>query len=165
MIKNIEDTKLFAEKYFSFLVTDYGFDKLAEYAVGYEYHIKYRKDAIEIDIAVEADGTSLPWVILTNYNQPEMPSTTANYFPIEQLEDNRIIKDIQRNRGERRNPKVARFIKEIRSDNNFDKIHAPLDTDYEMWGKKELETILSESAGIIKRHAHILNGDLSTYIK
>jgi hypothetical protein len=167
MSRNVDDTKLFADKYFSFLVTDFGFDKPTEKWVSYEFHIEYYKDNIEIDIAIEADGTSLPWVTLTDHSKSlelDKTLTTSNYYYIESLEDNTTIRHIHSLRSERYNPKVTKFVKEFKP-GNYNKTHAALDTDYETWGKKELETLLFESAEIIKRHNQILHGDLSAFPK
>lgn len=167
MSRNIDDTKILADKYFNFLVTDFGFDKPTEKWVSYEFHIEYFKDNIEIDIAIEAGGASLPWVTLTDHAKPfdlDMSLTSSNYYYIESLEDNETITNIHNARNERYNPKLTQFVKEYKSD-NYNQTHAALDADYETWGRKELETLLSESAEIIKRHKQILQGDLTTFPK
>lgn len=167
MSRNIDDTKIFSENYFSFLVTDFGFDKPTEKWVSYEFHIEYFKDNIEIDIAVEADGTSLPWVTLTDHSKPSDPDMTlssSNYYYIESLEDNVKINNIHSSRKERYNPKVTQFVREYKP-NKYNETHMILDSDYETWGRKELETLLSECAEIIKRHKQILKGDLTTFPK
>jgi len=165
MTNNVDDAKHFTEKYFSFLVEEFGFDKPNERWVSYEFHIEYFKGNIEIDIAIEADGTAIPWVTLTDHSKPselDMTLTVSNYFGIESLEENVTIRNIHSARNERYNPKVTRFVKEYKSD-NYEQVHKDLDADYETWGKSELETILQESAEIIKRHKQILSGDLSAF--
>lgn len=167
MSSNIEDTQLFAEQYFSFLVTKFGFDKPIEEWVSYEFHIKYHKETITIDIAVEADGASMPWVSFKDHStttELDMTLTPTNYYYIESLEDNTTIKNIHCARNERYNPKVTKFVNEY-EDGNYSKTHAGLDADYATWGKQELETLLRESAAIIKRHPQILQGDLTDFPK
>lgn len=165
MSRNIVDTKHFVDKYFSFLVTDFGFDNPKEKWVSYEFHIKYFKDNIEIDIAIEADGTSLPWITLTDHRKSsdlDMTLTSSNSFYIQSLEENTTIRNIHTVRNERYNPKVTKFVNEYNSD-NYNQTHSALDTDYETWGRAELETILSENAEIIKRHKQILQVDLTAF--
>jgi hypothetical protein len=47
--KNIKDTKAFANRYFDFLIRDYGFKKIPEYNVSCEFHFGFRKGNIEIN--------------------------------------------------------------------------------------------------------------------
>lgn len=162
------DTRQFTAKYFSFLVTDFGFAQPTEKWASYEFHIKYLKDNIEIDIAIEADGTSIPWVSLIDHGRSsdlDMTLTSSNYYRIESLEDNATIRNINNSRNERYNPKVIRCVDEYSKTKNYEESHKELDDDYETFGRNELETLLSESAEIIKRHDQILSGDLSAFPK
>lgn len=147
MSKNTDDTKYFAGEYFNFLVTDYGFEKVPEYYVSYEYHFGYRKNKIEINFACEADGTSLPWVTLRNFNNVTKigDKEYPEYFYLTEIEMADSLKKI----NERRN--------------NF-KL-ADSKSDYEQFGRDELKTVLKENANIIKRHPEMLHGDLNVFPK
>lgn len=161
MAANVQDTEDLVGKYFAFLETDFGFCRPNESWVSYEFHVAFSKGNIEIDIAVESDGTSMPWVSLIDYSQPadlDLTITPKNCYAILSLEDNKTITEIYKRRNERVNPKVDQFVKSFRT-NNYETTHKELDEDYAIWGKNELETILRENAEIIKRHPEILSGD------
>lgn len=147
MPKNTDDTKYFADEYFDFLVTDYGFERVPEYYVSYEYHFGYRKNKIEINFACEADGTSLPWVTLRNFNTVNKigDKEYPEYFYLTEIEMTDSLEKINVRR------------------NNFNLVD--LKSDYEQFGRDELKTFLKENANIIKRHPQILHGDLEVFPK
>ena len=164
--KNIVDVKRFANKYFDFLITDYGFENIPEYNVSYEFHFGYRKSNIEINFACEADGDSLPWVTLNDYGntfkigEKEYPKS----YHLTQIEVPGLMKEVFVNRNERHNPKVQRFVDAFVSKKvDYAKAHKELEQDYEDIGRNELNTVVKEYAEIIKRHPQILSGDLSAF--
>lgn len=145
MPKNIEDTKYYSDKYFDFLIKDYGFKRIPEYHVSYEFHLGYRKDKIEIDIACETDGASLPWVTLRNFNKTHKIGNKEypQYFYLLQIDTPEVLSKIDLRRT---NYKLA---------NSED--------DYEQFGRNQLETVLKENANIIRRNPEILHGDLKVF--
>lgn len=145
---NIRDTKHFADIYFDFLVTEYSFARVPEYYVAHEYHRGYRKDKIEIDIVCEADGTSLPWVTLRNYNKTRIVSDKEypEYFYLTEIEIPDSIKIIFARRSDRYFPTGSK-------------------TDYRERGRSEVEVFLRTNAEIIKRHKQILSGNLKVFPK
>jgi hypothetical protein len=168
MSKNVDDTKTFADKYFDFLVSDFGFVKTSEHYVSYECHFGYQKNKIEINFCCEADGTSLPWVTLRDHRDLRRIGNT-NYpasYHLTQIEVPEKMKEIFPIRTSRRNPKVEKFIQTFdHTKNNYNETHKELDDDYELNGRNEIEIIVKEYSGIIKRHPEILNGDLSIFPK
>ena len=165
---NKDDLIIFTDKYFSFLVTDFGFNRTEKW-VSYEFHIEYLKDNIEIDIAIEGDGTSVPWVAVTDHSKPadfDKTITPKNIYYLGSLEkDNQILKDIYSARNVRYNPMVDRFVKTYTGANNYDKAKKETFDDYQNIGRKEHENLVKEFADIIKRNKEILNGDLSKFPK
>ena len=151
---NIEDTKTFSNKYFSFLVSDFGFNKPIVKTVAYEFHFIYPKGSLEIDIYNES-GNSIPWVTLIK---------NGNNFDIESLEDNETLNTIRQKRIKRYNPKFDRFLNDFKP-GNFNESYSELEHDYVTSGRDEVEVILKETAEIIKRHKQILGGNLWVFRK
>ncbi len=162
MAKNVDDTQIFVDKYFDFLAAEFGFEKIIPYHVAYEYHFGYRKENIEIDISCESDGSSLPWVTLLDHRDVTKIKDTnfPAYYELTQIEVSDKMKQIFSEQNERRGPKVKKLIE---SKNGYTDALKELDDDYEAKGREELEIILREYVGIIKRHPEILKGDLSVF--
>lgn len=137
--KNHKD---FVEKYFNFLVTDYGFEQPTEQWVSREFHIKYIKENKKIDIAYEP--STLPWVTIEK---------DGNLKHIIEFKDNTNLKNIYLVHSKRVDPKTKRFVNKFCDKNIYD--HSELDEDYEKWGKAEHEAVLKESAELIKRRDHL----------
>lgn len=168
MSKNVDDTKKFADKYFDFLVTEFGFEKIPEHYVSYESHFGFKKDKIEIDLCCEADGTSLPWVTLRDHRNTKRLGDTdyPAYYHLTQIEVPDKMKEVFSNRGNRHSPKVEKFVSKFDyTKNNYAETHKELDDDYEAEGRNEIEIIIKEYADIVKRHSEILQGDLSVFPK
>jgi hypothetical protein len=168
MSKNVDDTKKFADKYFDFLITEFGFEKIPEHYCSYESHFGFKKDKIEIDFCCEADGTSLPWVTLRDHRKTTKIGNTdyPAYYHLTQIEVTEKMKEVFSNRGVRHNPKVQKFVESFdHVKNNYAETHKELDDDYENVGRDEIEIIIKEYADITKRHPEILSGDLSAFPK
>ena len=161
MSKNVEDAEKLADKYFAFLITDYGFAKVNGYYASYEYNFGYRKENIEIHLHCDADSSSLAFIELYDYSQTSAQSRPARYalMGIEEATD---IKKIFVDRNERgmiireKFPILSEHIKE----------YVELgQADYDKYGKDEMEILIKENAEIIQRHPEILRGDLSLFPK
>ncbi len=135
MFDNIEKTKFFAEKYFEFLITDYGFEKVPEYYVSYECHFGYRKGKIEINFCCEADGVSLPFVTLRNFNKTTKINNKEypEYFYLIEIG-------------------MTNEIKKIFESGVLNKAD-------------EFELFIKENAEIVKRNPQILSGNLKVFPK
>lgn len=168
MSKNADDTKKFADIYFDFLISEFGFDKIPEYYVSYESHFGYRKDKIEINFCCEADGTSLPWVTLLDHRNLTRIGNTVHpvFYHLTQIEVPEKMRKIFSERNERYNPKLKRFVETFdHTKNNYAETHKELCLDYEIEGQSEIEILIKEYATIVRRHPEILTGDLSVFPK
>jgi len=144
MTANVNETKLLADKYFGFLVTDYAFEIIPAFNVAYETIFGYRKGNIEVDFACESDGTSLPSVTLKKYEAKDIieRSTPCEYYHLTEIESSEALKKILSRRADRYFPTGS-------------------ESDYREHGRSELELLIKETAEIIKRHPEILRGKLS----
>ena len=159
MSKNLQDTEKWADKYFAFLLTNFGFAKVNGQFVAYEYNFGYRKQNIEIHVQCDADGSSIPYIELYDYNQLSAMSVPKRY-PLIDIEMPASIKQIFANRSERGN-RIQRIIP-----HPSDHLKAYLElwqSDYDQHGKDEVEVLIRENAAIIQRHPEILLGDLSVF--
>lgn len=159
MSKNLQDTEKWADMYFAFLQTNFGFAKVNGHYVAYEYNFGYRKQNIEIHVQCDSDGSSIPYIELHDYNQLSAMSVPKRY-PLIDIEMPAPIKQIFANRSERGN-RIQRIIP-----HPSDHLNAYLElwqADYDQHGKDEVEILIRENAAIIQRHPEILLGDLSVF--
>jgi hypothetical protein len=161
MSKNVEDAEKLADKYFAFLLTDYGFAKVTGYFASYEYNFGYRKGNIEIHLQCDADGSSIPFIELRDYSQIS-PMNVPDRYPLIGIEQTPAIKKIIANRNESANiirgkfPHLSDHLKE----------YVELrQADYDKYGKNEMEILIRENAEIIQRHPEILRGELYCFPK
>ena len=161
MSKNVEDAEKLADKYFAFLLTDFGFAKMNGHYVSYEYNFGYRKQNIEIHLHCDDDGSSFPNIELHDYNQLSTMSRPARYSLID-IEVSASIKKIFADRNERGN----RIRQTIPHPSDHLKEYVELwQADYDSYGKDEMEALIRENAAIIQIHPEILLGDLSVFPK
>jgi hypothetical protein len=161
MSKNVEDAEKLADKYFAFLVTDYGFAKVNGYYASYEYNFGYRKGNIEIHLQCDADGSSIPFIELHDYSQMSAMRLPARY-PLIGIEMKPAIKKIFADRNEREKFKREKF--PILSDHVKEYIELG-QADYDKYGRNEMEILIRENTEIIQGHPEILRGDLSLFPK
>lgn len=83
MFNNIETSEFFAEKYFNFLITEYGFEKVPGYQFSYEWHWGYRKGKIEMHFCCEKDEISLPIITLKVFDNPSEKGASKYFYLIE----------------------------------------------------------------------------------
>lgn len=146
MAANVDDTKLFADKYFNFLITDYQFEKVPTYNVSYEIIFGYRKENVEIDFTCENDGTSLPSITLKKYNKKadSNGNPSYEYYYLTEIESPGTLRKTWDRRAERYFPSGSQ-------------------SGYREKGRNDLETWIRENAEIIKRHSKILSGNLDSF--
>jgi hypothetical protein len=161
MSNNVEDAEELADKYFAFLLTDYGFSKLNGYYASYEYNFGYRKGNIEIHFQCDDDGSSIPFIELRDHSQLS-PMRVPDRYPLIGIEQTAAIKKIIADGNER-----ARIMR-IKFPFPSDHLHEYAEqgqSDYRQYGKGEMEILIKENAEIIRRHPEILQGDLSCFPK
>jgi hypothetical protein len=161
MSKNVEDAEKLADKYFAFLLTDYGFAKVNGYYASYEYNFGSREANIEIHLQCDADGSSIPFVELRDHSQMS-PMGVPDRYPLIGIEMKPAVKKIFANRNERE--KINREKFPVLSDHLKEYVELG-QADYDKYGRDEMEILIKGNAEIIKRHPEILRGDLSIFPK
>lgn len=161
MSTNVEDAEKLADKYFDFLVTDYGFVKVDGYYASYEYNFGYRKENIEIHLHCDADDGSMPFIELHDYNHMLAPSRPTPYalIAIEQLA---AVQQIFTNANDREKSRKREFPSMLDHLSEYVQLRQ---SEYNKFGKDEMEILIKENAEIVRRHPEILRGDMSCFPK
>ncbi len=158
MSKNVEDAEKLADKYFAFLLTDFGFAKVNGHYVSYEYNFGYRKQS-QIRVTVMQTVVLIPYIELHDHSQLSTMGRPARY-PLMDIEVPASIKKIFDDRSQRGNG--MRQTTPHASDHL--KVYVERwQADYDQYGKGEMEIFIGEHAAIIQRHPEILLGDLSVF--
>jgi len=171
-INNVEDLNKLLEKYFDFLLTDYGF-KRTDYTLSMDeinllypdeadsvykrrptYYITYHKAEVKIKISLWINSDCGPDI---HYCSSALLYGSVRLGFLE--EKNVVLKRLET----RKNIWMFRGWPGYHSKTTVEELVSGLGMNYDKYTKYETEWMLKELAAIIFRHPEILHGDITAF--